>query len=128
MNNVNLLEETLNDLKESDKTSEDVHWVGSRDGKYAISWQEFEKIADDEYYDGYGGQEVATDLVVVGDDWWLERHEYDGAEWWEYKTMPIRLEDAVPFSKVIDRSAPWRDLTDINRVDSDEAERFRGAT
>lgn len=19
---------------------------------------------------------------------WLERHEYDGSEWWEYKTMP----------------------------------------
>ena len=29
--------------------------------------------------------EVAEDLVVVGDNWWIERHEYDGNEWWEYK-------------------------------------------
>ncbi len=36
---------------------------------------------------GYGGEEVATDLLVVGEDWWLERHSYDGAEWFEYKTM-----------------------------------------
>jgi hypothetical protein len=27
-------------------------------------------------------------IIVVGKDWWLERHEYDGSEWWEFKTMP----------------------------------------
>jgi hypothetical protein len=34
-------------------------------------------------------------LEIVGDDWWLERHEYDGAEWWEYKTKPSMPESIV---------------------------------
>lgn len=23
-------------------------------------------------------------------DWWLERAEYDGAEWWDYMTYPTK--------------------------------------
>lgn len=26
--------------------------------------------------------------MIVGDDWWMERHEYDGSEWWEFKELP----------------------------------------
>lgn len=43
------------------------------------------QIQNDE---GYGAPEVATDLLVVGADFWLERCEYDGSEWWEFKQMP----------------------------------------
>jgi hypothetical protein len=114
MSDKNLLEETLEFLKENGKTSDDVRWVGSRDGKYAVSWTEFEKIANIMYDSGYGGPEVASDLVVVGDDWWLERHEYDGAEWWEIKAAPVRLECATPFSKAVSPSSVWWDLADIN--------------
>lgn len=39
-----------------------------------------------------GTEEVATDLLVVGDGWWLERHEYDGSEWWEHKALPAKPE------------------------------------
>jgi len=77
---VNLLEETLEKLKECGFRESDVSWVGSKDGEYAISWEEFKKIADIEYDNGYGTPEIAIDLVVVGKDWWLERHEYDGSE------------------------------------------------
>ena len=28
------------------------------------------------------------DLIVVGKDFWIERHEYDGSELWEFKRMP----------------------------------------
>jgi len=31
-------------------------------------------------------------LTVAGDDWWLERHGYDGSEWWEFKTLPKKSE------------------------------------
>jgi len=86
---MNLLKETIETLELYDKSPKDVRWVGTEDGKYAISWEEFEKIAKDvEYYSGYGLQEIPDNLVVVGDDWWLERAEYDGSEWWEFKTMP----------------------------------------
>ena len=27
--------------------------------------------------------------MIVGWNWWLERREYDGAEWWELETKPI---------------------------------------
>jgi len=51
---------------------------------------DFKELANCEYDSGYGALEVAKDLLVVGKDWWLERHEYEGLEWWEYKTMPAR--------------------------------------
>lgn len=44
------------------------------------------------YDDGYGGQEIDSSLVIVGDDWWLERAEYDGAGWFEFKKQPIALD------------------------------------
>lgn len=85
----NLLTETKKVLETHGKTGADVAWVGSRDGKYAIQWSDFEPIAKKSSYDaGFGSQKIVGDLVVVGEDWWLERHEYDGSEWWEFKTLP----------------------------------------
>jgi len=81
----NLLEETKNKLVIHHNTPKDVLWVGTAKGTEAITWEEFEKMADFDYDTGYGAVEIRPDLVVVGKDWWLERHEYDGEEWWEYK-------------------------------------------
>lgn len=83
---MNLLLETLSVLVKNNKTVKDVLWVGCPEFK--SSWENFEKIANIEYDEGYGAPEVATDLVIVGDGFWLERAEYDGSEWWEFKTMP----------------------------------------
>lgn len=83
---INLKEETIKKLEEYGKNPEEVKWVGCESFKIPIS--EFWKLADKFYDNGYGGEEVAEDLLVVGDNWWLERHTYDGAEWWEYKTIP----------------------------------------
>ena len=69
---VNLLEETLDVLKNYGRSPKDVRWVGSKDGKYAITWKEFKKIANVEYDIGYERQQIAQDLVIVGDGWWLE--------------------------------------------------------
>ena len=30
----------------------------------------------------------------------LERHEYDGSEWWEYKRKPVAAANARPFTAV----------------------------
>ena len=60
----------------------DTAWVGS---------QTFIRLAADINYDcGYGSAEIDRDLMVAGDGWWLERGEYDGAEWWEYKRNPTQ--------------------------------------
>ena len=98
---VNLIEETIQKLNENHLTPDDVKWVGSRNGLYVLSWQEFaEKFKDFVYYNSYGTQEVASDLVVVGDKWWLERAEYDGAEWWVFRTSPVQKAINLKFYKV----------------------------
>lgn len=83
---MNLKQETLEVLKLNKKTVDDIRWIGT---KYeTINAEKFWRLADTEYDDSFGAQEVAADLVIVGDDWWLERKSYDGAEHWTYKSVP----------------------------------------
>jgi hypothetical protein len=84
----NLLKETIEKLKEYDKTPEDVAWVGTISGTSQCTWEAFTRMANQDYDSGFGGQEVRDPLVIVGKNWWLERHEYDGSEWWEFKQTP----------------------------------------
>ena len=86
MSKVNLLQETLAELANHQKTPMDVTCVGIKD-QY-VTWEDFAKAADHTYDNGFGGNEVNLRLVVVGDDWWLERGEYDGSEWWNFKSHP----------------------------------------
>ncbi len=83
---INLREETLKALSENGKTWEDV--VGICCDDFQITKEQFWQLSNKRYDNGYGGAEVAQDLQIVGADFWLERHEYDGSEWWEYKKMP----------------------------------------
>lgn len=92
---MNLLQETIQILKENNKTLQDVLWIGSSisDGNsYRLNTrttvEDFVIRANQNYDDGYGREEVNIGLIVVGENFWLERHEYDGAEWWEYKEIP----------------------------------------
>lgn len=97
----NLLEETIACLNENGKKESDVLWVGRDyyDRKknetffYKNTWKNFRSKANFMYDAGFGGNEIPMDLIVVGKDFWLERHEYDGSEWWEFKTMPTEPEE-----------------------------------
>lgn len=91
----NLLEETIKFLSEMGKQEADVLWVGQEHGAH-MSWDEFKRRANFEYDSGFGGQEILSDLVVVGKDWWLERYEYDGSEWWGFKSHPVKPEKHDP--------------------------------
>ena len=97
---MNLLKETIKKLEDNGKFQADVLWCGS-DTFGWFMWGEFIAIADVEYDPGFGGAEVAVDLLVVGKDFWLERHEYDGSEWWEFKTLPVRPAEYRKADKVI---------------------------
>ena len=113
---MNFLEETIEAIKCSGHTEEDVDWVGSEDGKFAISWDEFVKIADVEYDEGFGSANIAVDLVVVfvdGTSMW--RGEYDGSEWWEYSVPRKKAPDARPFKVVVGSLWPV-----LRRLNSDE--------
>ena len=81
---VNLKAETLEFLANHGKTPDDIRWIGNG---VEIPIDEFWRVADRVYDNGYGCAEVCY-IYIVGDDWWMERGEYDGAEWWEFKTMP----------------------------------------
>ena len=116
----NLLRETLAVLKSNNKTKDDVQWVGSIDGSMALDFDSFAMIAKDtEYNSGFGGQEIASDLSVVGRGWWLERHEYDGSEWWEFKECPERKEGR-PF-RVVTCSCGWLSLREMQRQAEEDA-------
>ena len=50
-------------------------------------WLTFLEQLDFDYDDGYGQQEIMG-CVWFTDGSWLERGEYDGLEWWEFKQIP----------------------------------------
>jgi len=85
----NLYIETVKVLEKNGKAIKDIVWVGTREA--TIDKEQFlEEVKQTEYDNGYGGAEIALDLIIVGVDWWLSRGEYDGAEWWVFNTLPQR--------------------------------------
>lgn len=95
----NLLKETQSILRKHNKTLADVEWFGTYD--YEITSEQFITLADVIYDNGYGGPEVLSNLLVVGNGWWLERGEYDGSEWWEYKECPSRPSETKQVSRLL---------------------------
>ena len=84
----NLLKETKEILERHSKTFDDVIFIGDRTTHTKMTMKDFLEHANVEYKNGFGIEEINTELILVGKDFWLERHEYDGSEWWEYKSMP----------------------------------------
>lgn len=98
----NLLNETLEDLADNGKAPEDVRWVGvaaeSYEAGWWIDWATFVNTACAAIYPrDRGGSHIEPHLVVVGDGWWLERWEFDGAEGWDFKTQPAKPEAEANF-------------------------------
>lgn len=114
----NFLEETKESITQSGHRPEQITFIGSRDGEYGFTfWSDFEKLADFDYDSSYGGQHIASDLVVVFDDGsYLERGEYDGSEWWDYQKTPDVPKE---FKKVIrlQTDNSWYPLSEIQAED-----------
>jgi hypothetical protein len=110
---INLLQETIDYLKENGKSVSDVQWVGSED--VFFSWEEFAKVADISYNDSYGIVEIVFDLVVVGSDFWLERSIYDGSEEWAFKTLPKKPETHI-IPETVTSVVSYETLKDMNGV------------
>lgn len=107
----NLWKETIRVLEEHGKTFENVEYIQGAD--FGITKENFEKIAKKSDYDsGFGAARVAEDLVVVGDNWWIERNDYDGNEWWEYKEKPKQLSNIKEVSNIAD--GIWNTLAELN--------------
>ena len=84
----NLLTETVEVLQRNGKTLADIVWFGKRDCSFEdVEIDELLKLA---YNDNWGCAEVDLEFILVGEDFWLQRREYDGMEWWEYNTYPLK--------------------------------------
>lgn len=59
-----------------------------KEGHTPAEYEEFLEKLNFEYDGGYGGQELYGRVWLMEDHTWLERGEYDGSEWWEYKKCP----------------------------------------
>lgn len=88
----NFKSETLKALERHGKSWSDVRFVSNG----CNSVKNLNKFLDDmdfEYDADFGGEEIDVNLLIVGDNWWLERMTYDGAEWWTFKTLPTKPEE-----------------------------------
>lgn len=82
----NLYEEILEILQENGKNESDIRWVGNK----AEYFEPFDWLRLREIFD-INSDRIRVGLLVVGDDWWLERecNEYC-EEWWEFRTIPMK--------------------------------------
>ena len=85
---MNLLQETIKSITESNHEITDIKFIGSLQTNHACTWLEFTKLADCEY-DNYNDiQNVATDLLIVFSDGSLMVRDiengYIGIEFWNY--------------------------------------------
>ena len=108
----NLLKETEEILKQNDIEITDILWIGSSKDDFYIPLENALEIMNVEYHSGFGAPEIAEDLIVAGKDWWLERHEYDGSEWWEFKRTPIKPNECRTVRRV--DGGTWSTLSEIN--------------
>ena len=107
-----ILEETKKEIQDIGKK---VSWIGSECGTFAMSEKEFFELNEVLYDDGFGGQEIAKDLVVVFEDGsWLKRCEYDGSEWWEYECVPTKIKKPNKFIKIYGNDNNWASLFVLN--------------
>lgn len=113
----NLWEETIKTLSENGKTFDDVLFIQGDD--FGITKENFEEVAKkSDYYAGYGSAKVAGDLVLVGEGWWLERFEYDGAEGWSFKETPIRINETKEVKRLA--GGMWNTLGELNDPDLED--------
>lgn len=114
----NLLEETIDVLNDHKLTFDDVLWIGC--DYYTISIEQFKELANTTYDKGFGAPKVAIDLKIVGQNWWLEREEYDGLEWWEFNAPPLKPKQNKKIDRLIlDKKVwgGWKTLRELNEED-----------
>lgn len=85
---INFLEETKQILLKYNRTFDDIIFVCDCATHTRMTINDFVSKANFTYFDGFGQQIINSHLMLVGEDFWLERHEDDGSEWWEYMVLP----------------------------------------
>ena len=122
MSRINFYDETYKAIIESNHTVDDIDFFSMIMGvgetshniwKFTIvmdnrieiqfKFDDFKRNANFYYDNGYGKIVINNTLKIVFKDGnWLERHEYDGSEWWEYIKIPKKDKSCVYTGKFID--------------------------
>lgn len=124
----NLREETIKAIEDADHTTGDVAWVGTDDGEYAISWDEFTKISNFLYDNDFGSAHIPMDLVVkFHSDDWLERGLADGWECWQYNCLPKAGLAPKKFDFMFEGSAIFGTHDEQPDGSIEQAHRMRGS-
>lgn len=102
----NAWNELIDKLEEIYKTTQDIQWakilyrhfMNDDENEMSIyfpgdkrfdTFEDFKNVLKNINYENrFGGQQLFG-FVVFTDNSWLERGEYDGFEWWEYKRTPV---------------------------------------
>lgn len=123
----NLLKEINKKFEEINKTWADVEYISARgsDNEYETEYKnlylipvfEFLGFANTfNYDDGFGSTEVNKTLrIVFNDDTWLERAEYDGSEWFEYRKLE-KPTDKCPYNINLLISRKYEDIDELQKV------------
>lgn len=97
--NVNFREETMELIKEIDAEVVAYKFRRHMDPFFETEWEEqefkgkgdinWEKIPKKllKYDDGFGTM-YWDGIILLSDNTWLTREEYDGSEWWEHHKLP----------------------------------------
>lgn len=115
---MNFLTETKRAIKGSGHKPDDIMFIGSLDGEYRISWDKFKDIAAFDYDNGFGGQEIASDLIIYfKDHTYITRGEYDGSEWWQYNIiLQYNEDDEYKDFNYLKGDYNWSTVEELNNI------------
>lgn len=121
---MNLYEETEQALTEEGYNWDDIAYIGSED--IAITVDNFKEVAKiTEYDNGFGAAKVAQDIIIImKDNCWYKREEYDGSEWWEFY-RPIEIPEApvIHMDRLVSYGIGWELLAEIYTHKYEEIEK-----
>lgn len=97
----NALEELKEVLEKNNKTTDNIIAIrvileSPKNDDIAI--YTLEDLKDVNYDDGFGSQNLYG-IILLDDNDWLERVEYDGSEWWECRRNPHLNDDLLDLEK-----------------------------
>ena len=112
---MNFLKETINKIESNGQTVENIIFIGSRESGHSCTWGQFVELANFDYNNGFGGQEIPSDLMIAfADGAMMTRGEYDGSEWWDY-IEPFKMPKEQKPIKTLQSHQYWVNIADIQK-------------
>ena len=116
---MNLLHETIEDIRASGHDPEDIIFIGSEETGHSCTWDEYKILANIDYDRGSGAQEVACDLkIVFSDRSRMWRDELNGFECWLYSKPFVMPKEKREITRLVvnENEVGWKSLENLNDV------------